>query len=316
MTKEIIEITSRDQWLAERTRDITSTEAAALYGLSPYLTQFELFHQKRDGVVVSFDPNERMRWGTRLEDAIAKGAAEDNGWQIEKLDVYMRDTINRMGSSFDYEITSAGEGRGILEIKNVDGMQYRQNWIDDGNGNIEAPEHIELQIQHQMEVSGYEWTALAALVGGNELKITIRKRDHEIGQDLRARSAAFWASIAANKAPAPDYVADAEYMIKKLYNKAEADRVLEANEMLEDMIKQYNFISREMSDLEKIKDQYRAQILEAIGEASKVTSSIGTISCGMVKPSLGTLITPEMVGTHVGGRSGYRGFRFTAKKDK
>ena len=27
MTKEIIEITSRDQWLAERTRDITSTEA-------------------------------------------------------------------------------------------------------------------------------------------------------------------------------------------------------------------------------------------------------------------------------------------------
>ena len=316
MTKQIIEITSRDQWLAERTKDITSTEAAALYGLSPYLTEFELFHQKRDGVVVSIDPNERMKWGNRLEDAIARGAAEDNGWQIEKLDVYMRDTAARIGSSFDYEITSAYGDRGILEIKNVDGLQYRQNWIDDGNGSIEAPEHIELQIQHQMEVSGYNWTALVALVGGNELKMTIRKRDYEIGQDLRARSAAFWASIAANKAPSPDYVADAEFMIKKLYNKAEADRVLEANEMLEDMIDQYNFISRELSDLEKIKDQYKAQILEKIGEASKVTSSVGTISCGMVKPSLGTLITQEMVGTYVGGRSGYRGFRVTPKKEK
>lgn len=48
MTVEIIQITSEAQWLGERKKDITSTEIPALYGLSPYKTEFELFHEKRD----------------------------------------------------------------------------------------------------------------------------------------------------------------------------------------------------------------------------------------------------------------------------
>ena len=146
MTTETIQIESREQWLQERTKDVTSTEVSALYGLSPYKTEFELFHEKRDGLVVNIQSNERMRWGNRLEAAIAHGAAEEMGWQIAKLNVYMRDIDARIGSSFDFEIKSSSQGPGILEIKNVDWLQYQRNWIDDGAGNIEAPEHIELQI--------------------------------------------------------------------------------------------------------------------------------------------------------------------------
>jgi putative phage-type endonuclease len=161
MTIQRIEIESEKQWLAERAKDVTSTEVSALFGLSPYLTEFELFHQKRDGVTVKFEPNERMKWGNRLESAIAHGAAEDMGWDIAKFNVYMRDQAARIGSSFDFEIKSSANGPGILEIKNVDWVQYQKSWIDDGNGNIEAPEHIELQVQHQMEIADYNWCAIA-----------------------------------------------------------------------------------------------------------------------------------------------------------
>lgn len=111
-----------------------------------------------------------MRWGRNLESAIAHGAAEDMGWDISKFDVYMRNE-NRLGSSFDYKIRSVEDGDGILEIKNVDAVAYRQNWKDDGV-NIEGPEHIELQIQHQMEVANLDWTALVCLVGGNTQKLS------------------------------------------------------------------------------------------------------------------------------------------------
>lgn len=316
MAIETIKIESHEQWLKDRSKDITSTEIAALYGLSPYLSEFELYHNKKDNVIVRIQPNERMRWGTRLESAIAYGAAEDQGWDISKLNVYMRDTEARIGSSFDFKINSTSNGAGIMEIKNVDRLQYMKSWVDDGEGNIEAPEHIELQIQHQMEVSGYEWTALVALVGGNEQKIILRNRDREIGKDIRQRVAAFWERVQNNTAPSPDYTVDAEFIIKQLRADSEPNLVLESNADLDQLIEQYNFLSGSIKSQTALKDATKAQILERIGKASKVISPLGTISCGAVKGSVGTLITPDMLGTYVGARDGYRSFRFTAKKEK
>ncbi len=68
---EIINPDNEQHWLECRTKDITSTEIAALFGISPYITEFELWHRKKSGVVVKFEENERMEWGTALQDAIA-----------------------------------------------------------------------------------------------------------------------------------------------------------------------------------------------------------------------------------------------------
>lgn len=314
MATEIIEIESQEQWLGERAKDVTSTEVSALYGLSPYLTEFELFHNKRDNVIVRIEPNERMRWGNRLESAIAHGVAEDQGWDISKLNVYARDPAARIGSSFDFKINSSSDGPGILEVKNVDWLQYQRNWIDDGAGNIEAPEHIELQIQHQMEILDYSWTALTVLVGGNEQKVVLRNRDREIGADIRQRVAAFWERVQNNTAPSPDYTADAEFIIKQLRADADAGLVAESDASLDQLIEQYAFLTRSIKEQDELKDATKAQILERIGKASKLVSPLGTISCGVTKDSPGTLITADMVGTYQGARKGYRQFRFTPKK--
>lgn len=309
---QTINIESQEQWLAERAKDITSTEVAALYGLSPYLTEFELFHRKRDQEVVKIEPNERMKWGNRLEAAIAHGAAEDMGWEIEKFNVYMRDTQARIGSSFDYKIMSSSDGPGILEIKNVDWVQYKNKWIDDGEGNIEAPEHIELQIQHQMEVSGYQWTALVALVGGNEKKVVLRNRDSDIGKNIRERVSAFWDQVQNNTAPSPDYKADADFIIKQLHGNADPNVVAVSDAKLDELIEQYVFLSRAIAEQEELKGATKAQILQMVGNAGKIISPLGTITCVMTRESRGTLITPDMVGTRIGGRKSFRNFRFVS----
>lgn len=316
MTIETIPVTSEQAWLEQRLQDVTSTEVSALYGLSPYLSEFELFHHKRDRKVVRIEENERMRWGKRLESVIAHGAAEEMGWNISKLDVYMRNVEARIGSSFDFQINSSSDGVGIMEIKNVDSLVYARNWIDDGNGNIEAPEHIELQVQHQMEVADVKWCAIVALVGGNTQKVIYRNRDASIGKDIRQRVADFWQRVDADAAPSPDYTMDAEFIIKQLRRESIEGLVAEANAELEDMIKQYQFVHKECADLEKIKDQKRAEILERIGAASKVITSFGSLSTGQVKGRAGTVITPDMVGTVIGATEGYRNFRFYPKKEK
>ena len=312
MTTETIPVTDKQSWLQARLQDVTSTEVSALYDLSPYRTEFDLYQEKRNQTIVEISDNERMFWGRNLESAIAHGAAETMGWDISKFDVYMRNE-NRLGSSFDYKIRSVEDGDGILEIKNVDAVAYRNNWKDDGV-NIEGPEHIELQIQHQMEVANLDWTALVCLVGGNTQKIIYRDRDRQIGKDLTEKVKAFWDRVDAGTPPKIDYLRDAEYIIKNLRNQADAGIVLAADEDMDKLIDEYYTVSREYYSLSKTKDAIKAQILDLSQNASKIISANGTISCGMSKESKGKLITQDMVGQYVNPRKSYRMFRFNSPK--
>ena len=320
MNRQKMERTDEASWLQKRTQDVTSTEVAALFGLSPYISEFELFHRKRLGEIVRIEENERMTWGKRLESAIAHGVANDEGWAVTRADYYARIVDLRMGSSFDYEVTSEQQQgafmapiTGLMEVKNVDGLQFHNKWLDDG-ATLEAPEHIELQIQHQMEVADKDYCILVALIGGNRVRWVRRNRDFAIGLQIRNRVAEFWDAVANNRAPSPDYAMDADFIIKQLHANANDGEVLEADDALEDLIAQYQFVSREAAGMDELKSKTKAELMRRIGTASKVTSKLGTISCGMTKPSQGTFITPDMVGTHVGGRQGFRNFRFTPKK--
>ena len=163
---EYFQSLTREEWLERRVDDITSTEISALFGLSPYMTEFELWHNKKNRTVVALEPNDRIKWGTRLEASIAAGIAEDQGWQLSIMSKYMRDTEMWLGSSFDFGIGDDG----ILEIKNVDALQFREKWTVDGD-NIEAPPHIEMQLQQQLMITGRKYAYIGALVGGNQVKI-------------------------------------------------------------------------------------------------------------------------------------------------
>lgn len=295
MTAIEIPITSRAQWLAERANDVTSTEAACLYGLSPYLTEFELWHRKRDRIVEDAEPDERVRWGMRLQDAIAAGVAEDRGWHVERLDVYMRDPIDRLGSSFDFAATDGELGRGLAEIKNVDRSVFYDEWLDLPGG-LEAPQHIELQAQVQMEVADVSWCAIVALVGGNDARVTVRLRDREIGQHVRGKVRAFWASVAAGTPPKPDYDADAEFLCR-LHGRADKGLEIEADAEMEQWLARYVAVG----EIAKERDALKARVFERT-PASRIRTTFGTFSCG------------EVAGTE--GRKGFRQLRFTPKKLK
>ena len=264
-------------------------------------------------MVVNIDDNERMMWGRHLEDSIALGFAEKYKMKVEQFDVYMRDPETRMGSSFDYKIVSEKEPM-ILEIKNVDGLAYRKNWIEHDEYNIEPPEHIALQLQHQLEITGYNVGYIVALVGGNTMKVVRSERDPRIGKLLKGKVENFWERIKLGVPPDVDYTRDSQYIMKNLCNQADAGVTLEADEDMDKLIDDYNAINREYVSLGKQKDAVKAQILEKSQNASKIVSINGTISCGMSKESKGKLITQEMVGTYQNPRKGYRMFRFNSPK--
>ncbi|MDF3019342.1 MAG: Bcep22 [Steroidobacteraceae bacterium] len=316
MTTEVIHTENQEQWLSLRQRDVTSTESAALFGESPYVTQFELYHRKRSGEAAAFQSNDRMKWGNRLEAAIAAGIAEERGWQIRPMKEYMRLPDERIGSSFDFMILNHPDGPAHLEIKNVDYLAYRDGWLVEDD-DVQAPTHIEVQVQHQMLVSGFGRSFIGALIGGNREVVIERPRDEAVIAALRARIRQFWRDVDQGNEPAPVMPADAEAVIR-MNQYAKPGKILDASSdadiaALVAEYKQAKFAADEADETAKV---CKARLFEKIGDAEAVLGQGWKISASMVAESPGTTITPEMVGQLVGKRAGFRSMRITAVKGK
>lgn len=315
MRQEIIIPTDENHWKELRSKDVTSTESAALFGCSPYLTKFELWWRKKNSLIVGIEENVRMKWGNRLQDAIANGVAEDNGWQIRPMKEYISIPELRMGASFDYAIeggveseTKEGEAylqRGILEVKNVDSLVFKDGWIVSGD-EVEAPPHIEIQVQQQLAVSGREFAYIAALIGGNKVVLVRRDPQPKIIEAIKSKVAEFWDSIEANREPAPDFNLDSEF-ITKLCSYASPGKVLDitGDETALKNAQRYRGLGEEIKARESERDAIKAEFLRRIQDSEKVIGGLFTISAGIVGPA------------HVEyDRAGYRSFKISWRKQK
>ncbi|WP_455475353.1 YqaJ viral recombinase family nuclease [Bartonella sp. B17] len=212
---------NEDEWLENRAHHITATASSALFGVSPYMTEFDLYHQLAGNVSPKFVENERMLWGKRLQKSIAQGICDDNGWRLvsDHPFLYAESVAHpRIGCSPDYIIwddKNPERGYGCLEIKNVDNFIAYQQWEDE-----EAPAHVEFQLQHQMGVCGFSWGVIGGLIGENEARVLIREADKEAIEAIFSACNAMFTRVKIGNPPLADYLADYD-TIRNIYRHSE-----------------------------------------------------------------------------------------------
>lgn len=323
MKREFITPTDEAHWHALRAQDLTSTDVAALFGLSPYKTAFEMWHEKKAGEPVRIKDNDRMRWGRRLEAVVAEGIAEERDWSYRPFKDYGRLPDLRLGSSFDFRVLMSDPmpfgvdeyeidnrvydtpNDAILEVKTVDFLAFRNGWtIEDDY--VEAPAHIELQVQHQMLVSGLRRAFIGVLIGGNRIELLEREADDQVHAGIIAAARKFWDSIERNEPPAPVMPDDADAVIR-LNQHAEPGKLLDArgDGRIEYLVARYAELGKQAKVIDDERNTIKADLLTAIGDAEKVLLDGYSVSAGVVGPS-----------TYTVERPGYRNLRVTAKKQK
>lgn len=314
----------RDEWLALRKLDVTSTEVSALFNMSKYMTAYELGLVKAGDIEDQFQENERSTWGNALEASIAQRVSEVYGVTIRKKSEYMRIPQFRMGASFDFEITGidpdwtmnkygnsilrgmvAAHGNALLEIKNVDSIIFKNEWHV--GEEPEAPPHIEIQLQQQQGVSGLTWGVIAALEGGNKLHLIPRFADTDVFIRMAYRVQDFWEKLDKGIYPSPTHPDD-NWIIKKLHSFADPGKLLDATgdkapEGMLDLIRRYEQCARIEKKIKDRRETAQAKLLQMIGPHEKVLTDIATISCASVPAC-------EMAYT----RGAYRGWKVTPKK--
>jgi len=256
--------------LAERHLWVGASEAAALFGVSPYTTYYDLWLQKAGRLPAEdLDDAERIQAGRFLEPAIAAWANERWGMNLTKVTYYLRHlSVPQMGASLDFGDAGTGVS---AEIKNVDRDVFRDEWAAERDIITDAPIHILIQKQHQFACDPlipYGW--IIACVGGNRL-LRMRVERHEATiAALEESVAEFWASVRSGVAPTPDWGRDRR-TLDRLYAITNGRYLdLRGNARVRQLCDQYLMHKGHEKAHKAQAGAARAELLSLIGEAETV----------------------------------------------
>lgn len=312
---------SEAEWLELRKHAVNSTESSALFNMCPYQTLFELWHHKKGDLIEEPLNKDILEAGKRLEPVIAQWVADREGLIIEEFNEYITsDNEPRMGSSFDYKIvdvcpwsvhakTFSEKGIGILEVKNVSEFAYKGIWEND-----EAPRHIEVQVQHQMEVADINWCLIGHLVGGNTPKIIYRERDLDIGKALVNKVRWLYKSIEENSEPLPDFLKDTD-AINSLFKTGIEILDASSNATIMELGNALLKAQNEKKILEDIETECKNKLKFLAVDYGKIMFDDFTISKYSTADTPDKVITTEMVGEIIKGRKGSTIIKVNRKKE-
>lgn len=217
-----IEVQGDAHWRDLRAQHVGSSEIAALFDVHPWTTRFTLWHVKA-GLVPERDRNEsRMEVGKAIEPAIASLVGAQLLCDVLPVREYhTHPTVKGLGATLDYMIVDPERGPGIVECKNVDWFEFRRTWGE------QPPPYYGLQVQQQYACTQWRWGMLAALVGGNDLRLFRIEPKPRVIAEIERRGADFWQSVRDRRAPEPTGTSEEADVLAELLPNVRKDRVIE-----------------------------------------------------------------------------------------
>ncbi len=299
-------------WLQVRSGGIGSSDAATAVGLNPYKSQLELWQEK-----TGRKPPEEARpgqddpryWGTLLEPFVASAYQERTGHKVRKLNaVLQHPTFPYMLANIDREVVGNPDVQ-VLECKTAGEFGSRL-WKDG------VPEYVQLQVQHQLAVTGKPAADVAVLLCGQDLQIHRIERDEDVIARLIVLEARFWELVVNDIEPPADGSESSARALRSLYRGKDETVDFSDNESLTAAFSELVALSSDIAVMEKREELLKQTIQQAMGEASRARfGNLGEVHYKRSKDGT-TLDTkklatdhPELVAVYTVTKSGSRRFR-------
>jgi putative phage-type endonuclease len=281
-TKEL----PREDWLAVRKQGIGSSDAGAAVGLNPYKSQLELWLEKtgRDAALPKIDPQDEESpayWGNVLEPIVAWHYSKRTGKKVRRINAVLQHPdpeLPWMLANIDREVIGADDVQ-ILECKTA-GINGARLWKEG------VPEYVQLQVMHQLAVTGKQAADVAVLLGGQHLEIHRIDRDEQMIARLIELERKFWQYVQTDTPPPVDGSASSEAALRCLYpqdNGQSAD--FRGNAGLTATYLELKAIRQSIAEKESRESHLKQILLQAMGEATRAEFSNGFISWKRSKDS-------------------------------
>ena len=276
----------RDEWLAVRKGGIGSSDAAAAVGLNPYKSQLELWMEKtgRDSTLPKADPHDEespMYWGNVLEPIVAWHYSKRTTNKVRRINAVLQHPdpeLPWMLANIDREVIGADDVQ-ILECKTA-GINGARLWKEG------VPEYVQLQVMHQLAVTGKQAADVAVLLGGQTLEIHRIERDELMIARLIELERKFWEYVVNDTPPAADGSASAELALRCLYPADDGQTLdFSANPALSIAYVELKAVRQNIALQETREAQLKQTLQQAMGEASRAEFSNGAITWKKAKDS-------------------------------
>ncbi|ARK79248.1 endonuclease [Burkholderia pseudomallei] len=274
---------SREDWLSVRKYGIGGSDAAAAVGLNPYMSPLELWLDKTgraDGMPRP-DPDDTTSptyWGTLLEPIVAASYTKQTGNRVRRVNAVLRHpTIPFMLANLDREIVGAREAQ-ILECKTAGEFGARL-WR---NG---VPEYVELQVQHQLAVTGKQAAHVAVLLCGQALDVFLIERDDGLIARLIELEARFWQYVETDTPPPADGSESADRALRHLYPGHGGTVDFAGDVRLSSVFADLVVVRAEIEARQAIEAQLKQTLQQAMGDATRAMFETGEVSFKRSKDS-------------------------------
>lgn len=278
---------TREAWLAARISGIGASESAAILGIEGACgSPLGIYADKRGMMPDDCgEAPEHIRWGLRLEHAIARGYAEDTrrkiciAWPVYVSDatahaygltetphvIVRHPSIECIFASPDALQWDAKRGWGVLQIKTAHSGKLA-DWSGD-----EPPHAYVCQVQQEMLVTGCKWGTLACLVGGNKLRHFDIEADSRFHRIIETQLIAFWQRVLTEDAPPADGTLGSAEALRQLYPYDNGD-IVEIGETLDEIDERLQSLRGERKAADAEIERLEQQLKQIIGERSGVRS--------------------------------------------
>ncbi|MGF6599683.1 putative phage-type endonuclease [Paraburkholderia sp. GAS448] len=276
----------REDWLAVRKTGIGGSDAAAAVGLNPYKSQLELWLEKtgRDEHLEKPDPNDTAHpvfWGTLLEPIVAAAYSQQTGNRVRKVNAVLRHpNVPFMLANLDREVVGASDVQ-ILECKTAGDFGSRL-WRDG------VPEYVQLQVQHQLAVTGKQAAHVAVLVCGQKLDVHRIERDDELIGRLIELEARFWQYVESDTPPPADGSDSADRALRCLFPRDAGSTVDYSNDRsLSATFADLVTVRAEIETREQLESKLKQSLQQAMADASRAVFETGVVTYKRSKDSAG-----------------------------
>ncbi|MEF8759179.1 MAG: YqaJ viral recombinase family protein [Candidatus Accumulibacter sp. UW25] len=276
----------REDWLAARKYGIGSSDAAAAVGLNPYQSPLELWMQKtgRDEALPKPDPNDEespLYWGNLLEPIVAAHYTKRTGNKVRRINAILQHPHadkHWMLANIDREVIGAPDVQ-ILECKTA-GINGARLWKDG------VPEYVQVQVHHQLAVTGKQAADVAVLVGGQHLEIHRIERDEVLIQNLIQLEREFWKYVETDTAPPADGSESAELALRCLYPQDAGSTIdFRQDPTLSATFADLVALREQLAEQEKLEARLKQGLQQAMGNASRAVFESGEVTWKKAKDS-------------------------------
>jgi len=268
---------SRDDWLEVRKSGIGGSDAAAAVGHNPYMSPLELWLIKtgRDADLEKPDPKDTTHpvyWGTLLEPIVAAAYTQQTGNRVRKVNAVLRHpTVPFMIANLDRDVVGSPHVQ-VLECKTA-GINGAKLWRDG------PPEYVQLQVQHQLAVTGKQAADVAVLMCGQQLDVHRIERDDELIEKLIELEARFWQYVESDTPPPADGSDSADRALRCLFPRDAGSTIdLSDDRHLSATFADLVTVRAEIETREQLESKLKQHIQESMGDASRALFETGEVS--------------------------------------